>query len=43
MVFGDRREPIDPTKGFQLDLSSGIPTAIKNIETYYVILTRAAK
>jgi len=43
MVFGDRREPIDPTKGFQLDLSSGIPTAIKNIETYYVILTRAPK
>lgn len=43
MVFGERREPIDPTKGFQLDLSSGVPTAIKMIETYYVILTRAPK
>jgi hypothetical protein len=44
MVFGDRREPIDPTKGFSLNMGAdGIPTAIKNIETYYVILTRAPK
>jgi hypothetical protein len=43
LIFGDRREPIDPTMGFSIDTSMGPPTAIKTIETYYVILTREPK